>query len=244
MKTKLFLLLAVLAGVSFSGCFVDLDDDGPFNCTRGTGSVVTETLNVPDFDGIVLKISADVEITQGPTQLVEVEGFGNIIDELETDVRAGVWEIEFDDCIRNQGNLRIFITVPNLRMLKVSGSGDVVSTNTLDVPNLELGISGSGTIDVAANADNIDALISGSGSILLEGAADELDLRTSGSGDLRAFDLPVREANVEISGSGNADVTVADYLRVRISGSGDVRYRGNPTLDVNISGSGRVVDAN
>ena len=87
-------------------------------------------------------------------------------------------------------------------------------------------------------------MITGSGNIKLEGLGDELDIRITGSGDVAAFNLDVVRARVEITGSGNAEVSVEDELDVKISGSGDVRYKGNPSLDVNISGSGRVVDAN
>lgn len=244
MKTTYGLLMALILTVAASGCFIDIDDDSPFGCVDGEGPIVDETLSLDEFDGIVLRISADVEITQGPEQSVRVEGKANIIDELDLDVNNGVWEIEFDDCVRDQGSFKIFITTPNVRMLKVSGSGSIVSTNVLQTADLELEISGSGNIDAAVDSDDITARVSGSGDILLEGEADELDCRISGSGEILAFNLPVREANVEISGSGNAEVRVAETLRVRISGSGDVRYKGQPLLDVLVSGSGRVIDAN
>ena len=66
----------------------------------------------------------------------------------------------------------------------------------------------------------------------------------SGSGKIRAYDLLSAETNIRISGSGNAELSVADYLKAKVSGSGKVRYKGNPTVDVDISGSGKVERAN
>lgn len=244
LKTTYGALLALLLTLTATGCFIDIDDDSPFGCVDDEGPAVSETLDLSGFDGVVLRISADVEVTQGPVFSVRAEGKANVIDELELDVRNGVWDIEFDDCVRDQGQLKIFITMPDVRMLKVSGSGSIISTNQLQTADVELEISGSGELDVALQSDDVTARISGSGDMRLEGLADELDIRISGSGEIFAFGLPVREANVEISGSGDAEVTANERLRVRISGSGDVFYKGSPTLDVLVSGSGDVIDAN
>jgi hypothetical protein len=49
---------------------------------------------------------------------------------------------------------------------------------------------------------------------------------------------------VDISGSGNCEVTVNTRLDVDIDGSGSVFYKGTPSIKDHISGSGRVVDSN
>ncbi|MFN7116575.1 MAG: head GIN domain-containing protein [Saprospiraceae bacterium] len=248
MKTIKHILIALFSAsllIFTPGCLFDFDDDEDFfGCVNGDGSIVSEEINLRDFDGIDLRISADVYVRQGAEQRVVIEGQRNIIDEIERDVDNGIWEIETDRCIRSYDDLRIYITVPDVTLLRVSGSGDIVSENTLVVDDIELSISGSGTIDAALDADDINAKISGSGDILLEGEADQLVLTISGSGDFRAFNLPLRSANVTISGSGDVDVRVEDELDVRISGSGDVNYKGNPRVDARVSGSGRVVNAN
>lgn len=249
MKTIKIISIALFCAVALlftPGCFLDFDDDDDFfGCVDGDGSIVSEEINLRDFDGIELKISADVYIRQGAEQEVIIEGQRNIIDEIERDVDDGIWEIETDRCIRyDSDDLRIYITVPDITLLRISGSGDIISENTLVVDDIELAISGSGTIDAALDADDINAKVSGSGDILLEGKGDVLTYNVSGSGDLRAFNLQLRAANITISGSGDADVRVSDELDVRISGSGDVSYKGNPQIDTRISGSGRVINAN
>jgi hypothetical protein len=78
----------------------------------------------------------------------------------------------------------------------------------------------------------------------LEGTGDELDFNLSGSGELKAFGMQMNEADVVISGSGDAEVRVVNRLSARISGSGNVLFRGNPVVNSTITGSGRVIDAN
>jgi hypothetical protein len=187
---------------------------------------------------------ADVYITQGPVFEVRVEGQANVIEELELDVRNRFWEIEFDRCIRNMDGFRIYITMPDIRELRISGSGEIYGENVFITDDLDLRISGSGNMDLALDADDINAFVIGSGDLRLEGLADDLVLRISGSGDLYGFDFECNSADIEIVSSGDAEVFVNSRLDVRISGSGDVFYKGNPSIDQRTSGSGRVIDAN
>ncbi len=240
-KFKWIFLTTILMGMTVSSCFIDVDDDdGFFSCVDGDGPLVTATLDISGFRGVELDIPADVFITQGDEFDVVVEGKQNIIDELEFDVSGGVWDIKTDRCVRDIGNMKFFITMPEIDFLQVSGSGSIVSNSELVVGDIEIRISGSGTIDVELDADDIEARTSGSGNMRLFGFADELEYRVSGSGDLHAFDLELRQADIQISGSGDAEVNVSEFLKVRISGSGDVIYLGNPTIDASVSGSGEV----
>ncbi len=228
----------------FTAASCDLDDDGGiFNCEKGQGPTVERTLNVSDFTGVKLECDAKVFITQGPEFEVIAKGEDNIIDLLELDVQSGTWDIEFDDCVKDY-DLEIFITMPDVKLLTVSGSGDIRGENFFEGESIVLRISGSGSLCLGLNYESIDASTTGSGDMELEGTAETLDYRISGSGDLRAFPLVVEKADINISGSGDASVQVTDVLDVRISGSGDVYYKGHPTLNVNITGSGDVIDAN
>ena len=243
MKRILFLTIGLALTLMQFSCDFDFDDGiGP--CVRGNGNNVSRELNLPDFTGVDLDISAEVIITQGDNFKVTVEGESNIIAELETDVRNGVWEIDFDRCVRDQDELTIFITMPRVRSLSISGSGIITSTNIMQVDDINLSISGSGKIDVGLDADDISSRISGSGRVVLEGESNSVEHTVSGSGDLFAFLLQTRDADIRVSGSGNSEVKVSDNLNVRISGSGDVYYRGKPQVEVSVSGSGKLVNAN
>lgn len=238
------LSLLLLSGMMTS-CFIDLDDDdGFFDCIDGDGPLVETELFLDPIDGIDLELPVKVVLTQGPEQIIVVRGKQNIINELDLDVRNGIWDIEVDDCVSDLGNMTFFITLPNIRVLRISGSGEIISPDILLVDDLDLSIAGSGDMDLGLNADDIDMNIAGSGEIVLEGIADDLDFDVSGSGDYRGFGLECNTAFIRIAGSGDADVRVLDELIVRISGSGDVRFRGNPALDIQVSGSGEVIDAN
>lgn len=234
---KCFGLAAVLA---LAGC--DLDD--AFDCERGHDPYVTENFNLEPFNKIRLDIPARVHLTQGDFTAVTVEGKENLVRLLELDVQGDEWDIEFDRCVRNIGTFDIYITLPELHRIIVEGSGDVFSESSFAGEDLDLLVRGSGMIDIGVDAKFLDSHIDGSGSIYLEGTTEYHDIRINGSGDVLAFELTSRQADIEGNGSGDAQVTVTDYLKARLTGSGDVYYQGNPELNVTSSGSGSVYNAN
>ena len=243
MKRILFWTVGLALTLMQFSCNIDFDfNDGP--CVRGNRSTVSRDLNLPNFTGISLEIPAEVILTQGDTRRVTVEGESNVIAEIRTSVRNGVWEIEFDHCVRDFDNLVIYITMPDIRSLSISGTGSITSKNILLVNDINLSISGTGKIDAGIEADDIFSRISGTGDLFLEGKANNLEHTISGVGDLQAFKLLTRSADIRVSGTGDSEVTVSDNLKVRISGSGDVYYRGKPQIEVSVSGSGRLVNAN
>ncbi|WP_347158915.1 head GIN domain-containing protein [Pontibacter chitinilyticus] len=235
MRLLQFPAALLLAGAVLSSC----DEEGI--CLKGVGDVETRTLQLDAFHGVEVNGSTKVYVERGPTQKVEVKGQANILDELETDVDDGIWHIEFDRCLRKHKTVEVYITLPDLDYAEVSGSGLMSWQDTFDADNFQARVSGSGELTGPVAANQVTARISGSGAINLSGTAQDQDIAISGSGNLRAFGLQTKTTEVDVSGSGNAEVTTSDVLDVNISGSGRVYYQGNPTVNADISGSGKVI---
>ncbi|MFN8397685.1 MAG: head GIN domain-containing protein [Bacteroidia bacterium] len=253
-KSLLIALFGLTVVASISGC-----KDGLF-CMTPKGAQVTEVIALEDFTGIDLAIASDVTLHQGATQEVRITGAQNIIDNIERNVVGGVWKIKFDECVRNEGQLSIDITLPTLTEASISGSGNIVSNDTFPgADELKVSIAGSGSIDIIASATTVESSIAGSGDIhlyteastvrasiagsgdqYLTGSSDFLEVDIAGSGNIRAYDLPCVNGDVSITGSGDCEIQVSDHLNVTITGSGSVRYKGSPTMDTNITGSGSV----
>lgn len=217
-----------------------------FSCTSSvqlSGQTAKITRNVPAFKSVSLSISADVLISQGSQQKVEIEADKNVIDIIETDVRGDDLVIKTEDFFwHNIGKVMIYITVPELDGLQVSGSGDIVAQTPIVTEEIQLNISGSGSIQIEElESQDVNATITGSGDIRLAGNITASNLKTviTGSGDFRAENFAVRNAKVNITGSGTARIYVTNELETNITGSGDVHYLGNPLIDANSTGSGR-----
>jgi len=208
----------------------------------GEGPSVTKTLDIAKFDGLKLTIAADVYVKQGSTQSVKIEAQQNIIDNLKKEVNDGAWKIGFDKNVRKHESIKIWVTVPVVDELAVSGSGSIISEGKFsNLGELSLAISGSGDIKFDADSKDLTVAISGSGNMALAGSTGAATMAISGSGNIEAFDLSARSCNVKISGSGDSSVNVSESLEVAIAGSGDVYYKGKPSVRSKISGSGEVM---
>ena len=238
---SLTLTMVLAALVTLTSCWDDI------RCVYADGFVETKTIELDAIEGIDLSINANVFISEGTNQEISIEGKSDAIEKLRTDVRNGIWTIEFDQCVINH-DLTIHITLPKLTYAKISGSGDIFGETPFASGDdlVEFKISGSGYINLEMAATDIETSISGSGDIRLAGETTNHTLKVSGSGNLSGFDLKSINQMLTISGSGNAEVFVdGGVLDAKISGSGKVYYKGNPSsFSADITGSGSVVDAN
>ncbi len=207
----------------------------------GEGGKVTETLNLSSFDAFSLNIDADVYLTQGSSQSIKIEAQKNILDNIKRDVEGGYWKIKYDKDVKRHDGVKIWITIPDLEKVAVSGSGNVIGqTPFSNLNDLKLAISGSGDIRLDANSKSLSASVSGSGDFELNGRTGDAEFNISGSGDIEAGGLQAENCKVNIAGSGDASVYVNSNLDVGIAGSGDVVYSGNPRVKSKIAGSGDV----
>lgn len=237
-RQNVWLWIVLLPALVFSSC------NDIWDCRKGEGPIVRETLTLEEFQRIKLSGSGKVYLSQGEEQQIEVEGQQNIIHNLNRRIRNGLWDIRFMDCVRKHEELVFYITLPNIRALEISGSGEIFGENLIESDQLELDISGSGSLTLDIDVVSLEIDIDGSGKMWLSGISDVADLDIAGSGELNAYDLEVIDYDVRISGSGKADVWAVETLDVKITGSGRVNYKGYPVVNSTITGSGKVVNRN
>jgi len=242
MKKNIFKgsLLLILSGLFvMSAC----------NKESGEGPIVTKTIDLASFHGIIMPDAEDVIIVQGATQKVLAIGNQNIIDIIDKSVdNDGIWKMALSGNPSNY-ELRYEITVPNMDYIKVSGSGNIIASNFTNVNDVEVSIPGSGNIKLEnyVSQGTLNVNVSGSGNIYASGndiSFENLIVGFSGSGNYFGFPLSVNAASIDISGSGNMEVTVQNDLNVNISGSGNVAFKGFPIIQSNITGSGNLINAN
>ena len=234
----------LLASIAFTSCGKES------NCKSGSGGIETKTLNIAAFTSIDFQEAGEVIISEGPVQEVVVTGHSNAVNDIQSTVNNGLWEIDFDSrCYKNY-DLTVYITMPKIEGAYLSGSGSITLNDFVTPQNdLSLIISGSGNIFLSAfeGSEQLFVNISGSGDITTSAdipTLKSLDINISGSGNYKGYSTITDACTASISGSGNCEVYVQDSLDVSISGSGSVFYKGNPTVNANISGSGTVVNAN
>ncbi|MBK6284208.1 MAG: DUF2807 domain-containing protein [Draconibacterium sp.] len=203
-------------------------------------------MNYHRFPEISLRISAKVYLEQGEKQSVRIVADSETLEQIITEVKGRTLNIKFptNNIFKkwDPGKIEIYISVPEVDGLNLSGSGDIISEK-IETRILDLLISGSGNIKIEQlTAERVSATISGSGNIKIEGSgvADELKTRITGSGNMDASGFEAKNVDAQTSGSGNSSVFSNGSIKVRIAGSGNVYYTGNPAIESSIAGSGKV----
>ncbi len=212
---------------------------------KGEGPVVETSRSVSSFNKIDNSIGATVYISKSADQQeIKIKGQQNILDILTTKVSGNELNIGFSKNVRNHERIEIWISIPEVKGLEITGSGKIEVKDSFDADKLELNISGSGKITGPVSGRNLRGEIDGSGEISVDGQSDDAKLTINGSGNLK-LNKPVKAVKIEINGSGFVKVEPEDNLDVEINGSGTVEYVGNPSkVNQEVNGSGRIRKAN
>lgn len=119
---------------------------------------------------LVVAGAGDVTIKQGDT--LEIKGDGSPISFTKDGIIKLTSYRDYD------------VTFPDLRNLKVTGAGDVESIGKLEVPYLDIVISGTGDANLSVECDTIVATLTGIGDLILNGHCRYLEANVTGLGDL------------------------------------------------------------
>lgn len=207
-------------------------------------SIVKETRDLAGFTKVSFGVAGDLYINFGNEFKVSLEGEQALLDDIVTEVSGGKLVIKKENWRLNMNKkVTVYITMPVIKGLGVSGSGKATIKDAVKTDNLDLSVSGSGKLftgDIAAT--DLNCNISGSGDIIIGGNGNvpSADISISGSGNFNGEPLKIGSADISISGSGNCTCNVTKSLKASVSGSGNVTYLGNPKIDARVSGSGRV----
>jgi len=157
------------------------------------------------------------------------------------------------DRIRVEGADHVFISYGTEQEVVVTGHPNIISRIQTDVSNgtwdieLERGNYGSYELSYYITVPSIEEVSNiGSGNVTVSDpmSVDQMKVYLMGSGSFFGFPLSASACQVDISGSGECEITVRNDLDVVIDGSGSVYYKGSPLIHEDITGSGQVVDAN
>jgi hypothetical protein len=176
------------------------------------------------FDGktpLTIDMPVTLHFKRGPEAQVVVSGTDSRMKGLKWEngrlSTAGRHKIT----MLNNDGLKVTIIAPELSALNLNAPGNIELD---DLDQTDLTIEASGAI-------NLDA----------SGKVKRLTVHSSGAGNLDMSDIEAEDANVRISGVGNADIAATGKVDVHISGAGKVSLHRKPAqLTSKISGLGTV----
>src|SRR6478735_9253517 len=200
--------------------------------TTAQAQTTKKIFELPEFKGIYVNSNYTVYLKQTNKQEVTVEALTEIYTISDIRVENGILLVNIDrkpespnksiwakiDDIKLNPVIKLYVSVKNINELQVNGGGKIISENSIGSDIISLGVSGNGSIDLDIKGNIVKSEISGAGNIALKGYATSLDFAGSGTGNLHAFNCPVEQAKIKVSGPGNAELNVSNSLEALVLG--------------------------
>lgn len=201
----------------------------------------TKTFDAKDFTKINLGGAFKVTISQGKNFEVTARGKQKDLKHLKAKVRSKELEIETDrhfwDYIKSSRTPEIFITMPNLERVELSGATSA-KIEGFKGDKIIFDLSGANKTDFEGDYDEISIDASGAAEITLDGKNDKLKIDLSGACSLDAENMKSKEVEVDLSGACSAKVYASEKISGDVSTGSSLKYRGNPnkiTIDSQFS---------
>ena len=150
MKFLLNIIMLLTLAVTASGC--NATDDGVIwlgDAVGGSGNPGTDLRALPACDGVRLATIGVLTVQLGDRYECEIQADDNLLRHFITEIEDGVLTIKTENGIsmRTRSKVRYTVTVPSLRSLRTSSSGDIVAP-LLSADEFSLGSSSSGDIRI------------------------------------------------------------------------------------------------
>ena len=208
-------------------------------CVSCPQPTAEELLNADlvDFDELEMHGIFDVRIYNGQEFSVELKG--NEAEKKKYNIfRSGrklvidfegkksfKWDWDKDKVTTEK--VHISITMPELTKIEATGFGRI-DFDQFHEEDLELDITGPIELSGEIHAQEVIVSLNGKATAELRGHANSLHAEAQFVSKLKAYDLEVQEAIVEVKGASSAKVNAVQRLEVDEGDASDVDYRGNP----------------
>jgi hypothetical protein len=233
------------------------------NTEKEAGIAAGKEFSVQGFSGVDVSSAIGFEITQSGSYSVKATGDQKLVERLKVEVsgktlKVGLGWLGFTHC--PDGEIKVLITMPELRKLTASGAATGSATGFKSDHDLDLelsgashaeidieagktliAISGAGRIGGNLKAQDTGLKLSGAGRCLLKGTGADVRVDSSGASRADLSGFQARNVDAHISGAGRAMVNVDGTLSADLSGASLLEYAGNVTVDKkSVTGASRI----
>ncbi len=186
------------------------------------------------FDAIKVSGGIDLYLSQSDNIAVAVSASGeNYKNGIKTVVENGTLRIFYDGergWSKKDRKLRAYVSYSQLKRIDASGACDVVVTGSMNVPALELHLSGACDFSGMLKVQTLDINLSGASDAKISGTAGTVNIKSSGASDLKAYELVADICNANVSGASDVYLTINNELTASASGASDIKYKGNAVI--------------
>lgn len=240
----------ILAAVAFlvlvAGC------SKPSDCIESTGTIITNVVNTPDFDKIIVYKGIALVVTEGPEYKVEVKTGENLMEAIEVKVMDGILSLKDNttcNWVREYGQTVVYVTAPNITELHSKTEKTIASDGVLTYPILRLFsmdlTDGAGTGDFNIQVENSVTVIENNNvsRYYISGKTDQLLIHFyDGNGRFEGENILAKAIDVYHRGSNDMIVKPTENITGKMMSTGNVILKNNPPIvDVQQLYHGRVI---
>lgn len=237
---KLKLLTGFIMLLAFGGC----DTENAFDCLQVSGDLERREYDLEVFKRITVWKRVKLIVSEGPRQKVVIEAGKNLFNELNIRVEDSILKVsDRNSCnfLRDYEGARVFVTSPNIDVIRNSSGLTVEGEGRIAWPRLEL-ISEDRDMPDEFHIDGdfrFDELFVGNITVNANGLSTfyftgEVISANFGifDGDVRieAADLIARNVDLFHRGTNKMIIYPVEGVRGTITGLGDVIARNQPPL--------------
>jgi hypothetical protein len=182
-----------------------------------------------DFDAVDVGSTFQVKVKQGDQyQVVFVAQQEKDLEDLDVDISSGEISIGFESdwslfgISKSHGHIHVYITMPHLASLDISGASTLKVYPFKNIDNLEIDVSGAAKVNLAIDAKEVEVDASGASKVEISGWVNRLDVDLSGASNFSAEKAEVGRAHVEASGASHASFGKVEKLQSETSGASHV----------------------
>jgi len=226
--SKLFFLLAIIA-TTMTSCFQE--DPGPQQNEQKSFSVV-------DFDRLEGSEALDITVQQGSIFSITATGDSRNLNDLDIHKNGSTLIMKFSTQRNRHYTTYVTITMPSLMGFSFSGAvNGKIAGFAQESSRFDISLSGASVVQVDASTDLTYAQLTGASQLRLSGAGKKIEAVVSGASTLSAFDFPVEEVKIVVTGASQAKLNTSQILSASISGASGVLYRGSPVVEADVTGA-------
>lgn len=186
---------------------------------------------LPSFTAVKVDGPLDITFVKVPdTEAPKIvyDTKGSYTTKFRAEVRDKVLLIRERPDARRPERTAVTVRYNELRSMDIAGAV-VAFEGVLDMPLLDMRVSGEAKVTAAMDVPDLKADISGQSVVTLTGTVRYLTLTLS-SGRFDAAGAECLAARVHVQSKGEAVLDVRDRLEARTTTGGTVRFKGNPPI--------------
>jgi phage shock protein PspC (stress-responsive transcriptional regulator) len=198
---------------------------------------IADEFGLRDFEELEIRGVFDVHVKPGDDYAVELIGSESEKSKYKIFRSGETLVINYENKKKFKWNtdmtdideIRINITMPRLEKIEAEGYGKLQFEN-FSMDNLDIEVRGPVKVRGQLDARNLVIHLTGKSEAELSGRATNLDAELQFACKLRAYNLEVQDAMVDVNGASSAKVNVSGNLEMEEGLASDIDYRGNPNV--------------